>query len=1069
MKTGRLALLCAGVVMPTVVFVAPAHANAQEQTFSFSIPAQDMKSSVKAFARVTRQQVIYDGSDLRGKKSTALVGTYSARTGLQRLLGDSGLTATWGRTGVAVIKPATPTSTTRRAAQESSVSRPAPGADAETAAEEQPAEITVTGSRIQRQVQTESPVPIVSIGIADIQASGATELSEILVDYPAVTPETNLANSSNQINASGLSTVSLRDLGVDRTLTLIDGRRAVSNSMSGNRVSLSTIPTMFVEKVEIITGGASAIYGSDAIAGVINVITRSKYDGLKIGGRTSMSEQGDFQRYNADALFGKTFADDRVSVVLGISYEKEKGASASQRADSLLPVSYSQASDLDPNNQGDLGINYAALSSTTPSGRYLSSTTSGGGYYVYAEDGTLFQTTDLAKYGYNTRNTIQLSIPRESIMGAAKITADITDTIKFFAHGEYSVINTDANRGYDTASNSETYGVLDEYTVGRIPRANPFVPAAIRAKASSSGVQWSRRFVELGVYGNYNKRKTLRTWAGFNGKIGSNWNWEVSYGYGRFNQRQDRHGAINLENLTYALNAEYDPAYPNDLTRVRCVSATARAAGCVPINIFGAGSISDAAADYIGTSMYLDALVTQNVLQGYVSGELFQLPAGPVSVALGGEYRRDWQRTVTDDVTRRGIGTASFIAEYEGNIKAKEAFGEISIPIFKEQPFAHELTLDAAARIGDYNIANVGSVFSYRFGGGWAPVRGLKFRAQYARSQRAPTITNLYSPLRDDSDTVVDPCNGITATSTGVTATNCRSVSTIAAQITSLGVFNQDSTSIKGPNSGNPDLKEETATTFTLGAVVTPSFLPGLSLTIDYFNIKVKDAIGSLSASQLATECYGNPDGLTDNQFCNAITRDEEGQITRIVNTDLNLNNIVRSGIDIGLDYRFAAPAFLSQSGKFDFRVLYSRIFDYYVEFNGVNGVTHDKLKGKIDAWVNTGQVQLGYQDGPLRLRWKARYLGKAVDSNVRLANAIAAGSNPPFLHVGDRVKHDFYVSVDVKGMGPGFRIYGGINNAFNSKSPFLPSGTESGGSSNVSGAYDIVGRAFNIGFEAKF
>ncbi|MFV0644258.1 MAG: TonB-dependent receptor domain-containing protein [Sphingomonadaceae bacterium] len=1035
-------------------------AMAEERSYAFSIPSQDMRTSLRVFSRVTGQQITYEGNEIRGRRAPALSGSFTAREGIQRLLSGSGLVANWGKSGVIVVRKGVNLA-------DASAQEDQPGQDTASSAPVQ--EITVTGTRIARKVATDTPVPVVAIGIDDIEASGATELSEVLVDYPAVTTDSNLSNTVNNINAAGLSTVDLRDLGADRTLTLIDGRRTVSNRLTRNTVSLSTIPTMFVQNVEIITGGASAVYGSDAIAGVVNIITRDSYDGLKVGGRAGISSEGDSPRYNLDALWGGNFLDDTVKLVIGASYENEDGLKADQRPRALETISYSQTADLDPNNQGDLGIDTVDISSTPPGGRFLSSSTSGGGYFVYDNDGNLYQTTDLATYGYNSRLGSNISIPRESWLAAAKLTADLTSDIQFFSQVQYSRIDTFADRGYLSASDSSTYGVLDEFRVGRISRNNPLVPAEIRARASSSGVQWRRRFVEMGPYGSGNRRETWRGWAGLKGKLGSDWRWEVSYGYGRFHQVQDR-SALNLQNLQFALDAEYDPAAPGDLSRVRCVDATARANGCVPLNVFGPGAVTEDATNYVRTNMHLDGLTTQNVVSGYVSGEMFQLPAGPASLAAGLEYRRDWQRSITDDVTRLGLGSSSFIAEYEGNVTAKEAFAEVSLPVLKDQPFAYELTVEAAARLGDYNIKNVGKMFSYRFGTTWSPTEGLMLRGQYARAQRAPTVTNLYSPLRDDSDSAVDPCDGVTATTTGVIAENCRSIPAIAAQITALGVFNQDTTTIKGPSAGNPDLKEETADTLTLGAAFTPRAVPGLAFTVDYFRIKVKDAIAALTADQLLEECYGNPDGISDNMFCDTITRDVDGQLVQIVNEDLNLNSIVRSGIDVALEYRFSAPDFISDTGKFDARLLYSRVLKYYTDFEGINGVTRADSKGEIGAWKNTGQFQLGYRDGPLRLRWKARYTGPGVDSNIRLANAQAAGSNPPFLHVGSRVRHDFYLSFDIDPDQTGdMRFYAGVNNAFNSISPFLPSGTYSGGSNNYSGSYDIVGRYMYAGFEVKF
>ncbi|WP_033074411.1 TonB-dependent receptor [Sphingopyxis sp. MWB1] len=1052
--------IASGAVAAATVAVP---AMAQERLYQFSIPAQDMPTSLRAFARTAGQQVTFDRRELQGKRAPALKGHYSAREGMSRLLAGSGLDANWGRSGVIVVRPlaSRPVAASNFAEPVLSTS----GASGDAPRDD----IVVTGSRIARNVVTDSPVPVVAIGEDDLQASGATELSEVLTDYPAVTPTLNLANSTNQINASGISSVNLRSLGSNRTLTLIDGRRTVSNVLTSNSVSLSSIPQLFVSRVEIITGGASAVYGADAVAGVVNIITRDGYSGVRVGGRVGLSSQGDSFRGNLDFLAGERFLDDRLSVMIGASYEKEAGVMARQRKRSLESISYSLAADADPLNQGDLGIDRPALSSNVPGGRFHSSSTPGGGYFYYDANGNLAQSNDLAVYGWEFRPDLQFSTPRTSYIAAGKIGYDLGGGVEFFGHVQYSKIDTETERGGgETASNSSSYGLQDEFELGRISRNNPFVPAAIRAVTGSSGIPWRRRFVEMGTYTIANDRQTWRGWTGLKGEAG-NWNWEISYGYGRFHQDQIRTNLLNYDKLKKALNAEFDPAAPGDLSRVRCVDAAARADGCVPINLFGPGSITPAAADYVRTGMELDALVTQNVLQAYASGDLFELPAGPVAVAFGGEYRRDWQRSITDEVTRQGFGSASFIAEYEGNIKAKEVFAEASIPILADQPFFHRLTLDLAARYGSYNIRNVGRMFSYRAGGEWAPVEDLRFRGQYARAQRAPTVTNLYSPQRDDADRVVDVCDGVTAATTGTIAVNCRSVSGIAAAIAADGVFRQISTSIEGPSAGNPDLKEETADTLTLGVVATPTFLPGLSMTFDYFKIKIRDAIGSLDGDELLRECYGNPEGITDNFFCNEITRDPDGQLRRVVNRDLNLNKIVRSGFDVGVDYRFDAPEWLAGDGRFDLRLLYSRLLDFKTIFDGVNGVSVSDEKGQIGAWRNQGQVQLGYREGGLRLRWKARYTGKAVDSNERLAIAREAGSNPPFLHVGDRWRHDFYASMEVPAGDRELRLYAGVNNAFNSTSPFLPSGTVSGSSQNIAGEYDVIGRYFYTGFEAKF
>lgn len=545
-------------------------AIAQERTFSFAIPAQDMKASLRALARTSGQQISFDSGALRGKRAPALHGTFTVRDGVARLLAGSGLEASWGRSGVLVVR------TAARVADASGAAYAA--VPASSVAQEPDRDIIVTGSRIARPVVTDSPVPIIGISEEDIQASGATELSEILADYPGVTPSLNLANSNNQINGAGTSSVDLRSLGSDRTLTLIDGRRTVSNRITGNAVSLSSIPTMFVERVEVITGGQSAVYGSDAIAGVINIITRRKFDGVRIGGRAGISSQGDSQRLNLDLLVGERFFDDRVSVILGASYEKEDGIMGYQRARSLESLSYSQSADANPLNQGDLGITRPAKSSSVPGGRFLSSSTAGGGYFYYDANGNLARSASSAVYGWETRPDLQISGPRTSYLAAGKLSVDLGSNIEFFGQVQYSKVKTSSERGgAETAAYDDEFGdpnALEQ--IGRIPRSSPYVPAAIRALASSSGVQWSRRFSELGHYRVLNDRQTWRAWTGLRGTLSNDWKWEISYGYGRFHQDQDRVNVLNLKNLQYAINTQFDPAAPGDLSRVRCADAAAR-------------------------------------------------------------------------------------------------------------------------------------------------------------------------------------------------------------------------------------------------------------------------------------------------------------------------------------------------------------------------------------------------------------------------------------------------------------------------------------------------------------
>jgi outer membrane receptor protein involved in Fe transport len=1040
--------LIASASVCAVAVATPATA----QTKSFNVPAQAASTGIPAFASQADIQILVSESATRGKRTRAVKGRMSVDAALKRLVAGSGLRIASGDGRTYTLASDGSSRRSGGPVAQAPLTRVDEAAGGESSAGP---EIIVTGSRIARPI-TDTIAPITAVSSVDMETASATELSEILIDFPAVNSSTNLTNGRDLISASGLSSINLRGLGSNRTLILIDGRRAVSNNLESNSVSTSTIPAFFVDRVEIITGGASAIYGSDAIAGVVNVITPTKFKGLKLGARygSSIVDGGGRETMTFSALAGTKFLDDRGSVIVGATYEKDLGLFVRDRERARRSIEYRADTNM---------INSPALSSSTPGGRFV------GNSFFYDETG-LRRNFVTAQNGFETRTDpagVSLSLPREIKTLAGKFDFEISDSLDFFAQAQYSNVFSDSFRGAVTVSNTTIFGLLDERTVGRIPRNNPFVPAAIRAAASSSGVTFARRLSELGSRRVINERETLRAWAGFKGRLFGDWTWEASYGYGRFQQDQDRDNVINLERLQFALNAENDPAVPGG---VRCVGAAARADGCVPINLFGIGSITPEAADYIRGNMKLKGVIRQDVVQAFATGSLFDLPGGPLSVAFGGEYRRDHQRQETDDLTRRNVASSSFVPEFSGSIKAKEGFLEIRAPILADVPFFHRLSLDGAIRLGDYNIRNVGRVFSYRVGGEWAPIDGLRFRGSLARSQRAPDITEVYSPSSDDADNVIDICDNVTATTPGVAATNCRSHPGIAAEIAATGSFQQDSTQIQGPSQGNPTLKEETGDTFTVGAVLTPKAIPGFSLTVDYFNIRVKDAISSLSNSSILEECYLDP-GFPDNDFCKEITRNDDGQLVRILNRQLNLNLLTRSGLDVGLNYAFKAPNWLSDEGRFDFSLNYSRLLKDKLVFQGRDEVVTEDFKGEIGSWVNRGSARLGYRQGGFYVSWRTTYTGRAVDDLDRVAAAKAAGlTDPLFLYIGDRWRHDIYVSIEPEAIrDPRIKVYAGIRNLTNSVGPFLPTGTNSGSFTNYSGQYDVSGRSFYAGVELKF
>jgi outer membrane receptor protein involved in Fe transport len=1011
--------------------------GAWAQAVNVDVPAQSLAKALRELGKETRTNILFSPSSVAGRRAPAVVGRYTPLEAARRLAADAGLEVVADGSGAIIVRA-------RATVQPASYTTAAVAA--ETATPDLVEEVVVTGSRLRRTT-FDTPTPVVEMERDELLESGYTDLGEALSDLPGVDIGVNLSTSQSAVQDNGLSTISLRGLGQNRTLTLIDGHRTVSNAGNKNAVSLSSIPEFFVDRVEISTGGASAVYGSDAIAGVVNIITESKFEGVRVRAVAGATDGGGGSTTEYSLGAAKRLFNDRLYIMAGATFEKQDALNATDRKWATQSVVYDPATN---------SVSGPDLSTYTPGGRFRSSS-------FYYDAGGLQKNFVTAVNGYETRNNGTLITPANYKSGAIKLAYKLTDTIKLTGQFQASRVTTNSVREPYGLSSSTTYGVNDEYTIGNIARANPYVPSAIYSSSTSS-ISFRRRMTEVGELEIYNRRTTLRGWLGAEGKIFDTWDWSINYGYGEFDGYQLRKNGLNLANVKNALNAELNTT----TGQIQCKDATARAAGCVPLNLFGIGSISAAAADYIRADVWYRPQNRQDTVEGYMTGELFQLPAGPVETAVGFELRRDKTRTTTDELTQSGLTNFAYIPEYSGEVKASEAYVEASAPLLKDLPFVYRLEINGAVRVAHYNLDNVGTTASYRAGLQWAPIKDLRFRGAWSRAQRAPDTTELYSPPRDDYDTVVDICSGVTASTTGTVAQNCRANAGVASAIATNGVFTQESTSVNAPNGGNADLKEETADTLTLGFVYQPHFLRGLDLSVDYYDIKVANAISSLDNSQLLLECYSSTSG-TDNRFCGAITRDADGQITKILNLEENINDLRARGVDVALRYRFDLDE-LHVPGDFTFKVNYSRRLKLQQTYAGIDGVTTSDWLGEVGSSKNGGKASLAWRNPQWLVQWTANYIGSAVDSND-MADYFAenAVSNPLYLNVDAFWRHDVSVKFYPDPKNKDLKVFGTIKNVFDNEGPFLPSGTDSGNDYNYNATYGVTGRAFSLGVQLDF
>ncbi len=1055
MMDWKIALLLGSATLASINTAAePASSRANntvDAQFKLKIASQPLLKAIKALSATTGLDVLYFSDIADGVVSAPLDGTYTARTALARILRNTDLEpVTVGKAGVAGIRSKSAQDDTRLAQLEATTGAgvqrdqpdPQPASSVKSAAEQSKRvleETVVTGSRIAKS-NLVTAIPTQILGASEIDAAGSVDLAEILTQLPGVSlglsPESTLASIQN----AGLSSVSLRNLGTNRTLTLIDGRRTVSSSGTSQQVDLGSVPAGFVERIEVSTGSASAVYGSDAVAGVVNIILKDKFEGVELATRYGDSIDGGEQESTIDLTLGKNFAAERGNVMASFSFDKETAVSAADRDFAIKPLEF------------DAGEFVTDLSSNTPGGGFEGGDAwnSGG---VWFNDQSLAPNDgrdptdgfDVDRDGFNFRPLQQVSPERERFSAALKADYEFGPGLRAFTSMQYSRIDTEAIRPPNFADDGDTFGAFDdENEIGDIPQDNPFIPPEVEETRTGS-VSWRRRFNEVGLDARKSKRDTLRFWTGLEGQIFSAWNWSVYAGYGRFKQDQLRRNQLNYQNIQFAINVEDDPANPGSS---RCSDAGARDAGCVPLNMFGEGSITPAMAAYIRANDQLDTTLEQTTFGAAFTGDLFELPAGPVQTAFGVDHRREEQRTKGDPITQAGLTNSGEIPDIRGDYDVSEIYAEFSVPVLAS------LNVETAIRFADYDT--IGSTDSWKLSASWAPVEDVRLRAQVSSAERAPDIIELFSTLRGDFDSPNDPCDGITAGSTGVVADNCLADPGISATVNAEGQFVSLEDSVFAPNSGNLELQEETARTVTFGVVLTPTVLPGLTLIADYYDIEIDDAIAFVSTQEALDLCYEAPISA-DNRFCDAIDRGSAGQISRVINQEENLNKIRSSGVDVTLGYDFALPLV---SGHFNFQSIYTHIRKLEDRFDGPGGeevVT--ERRGEIGNSIHSYRAVLEWGYADWRVRYRANYIGSAVD------DIEVSSSDADYFKVGPITTHDLFGSY-LFGEGNRYQVFAGVNNIGNETGPFIPNGLKAGSNRNFDPAYDPIGRFFYGGFK---
>ncbi len=938
--------------------------------------------------------------------------------------------------------------------------------------------VVVTGSRIPRSSEVEGTSPVLTIDRAALEATGLTSVGDVLFNITA-SDGGALRNITTSTNGSdGTQNISLRGLGSTRTLLLVNGRRWVTQG-SGD-VDLNTIPISVVERIEVLKDGASAIYGSDAIAGVVNVITRKNFDGAEanvyLGGYT----KGDGFQQGYDFTVGSN--SDRWNAVLSLGFQTQDPVYAGDREISTVPVfgGGNLASGGLFGSGSNAGGNFtrcAGAYTTNPVTGFRSCTASGGATTLRpGDDGR--QITDFRpfvsyttngtgssdRYNFAPVNYLLQPIERFNVYGQASLR--LTDRINANVQAVY--VKRDSNQQLAevplTMDVRGTSGPQWAFapTAGSV--FNPFAQNIRNFNFRSLAVGPRKPY-----YDNDNTAVTLSLDGSFD-LAGRDMYWDVGYSYlnSRINTRGENY--INLFNLRRAVGDSRRNAVTGAL---ECLDGAGLViAGCVPFNVFGGADLGLGAgvisrAEYDSMLRYISYTKNEsqeNSTKDYfanLSGSLFDLPAGPLGFAIGFEHRRTDFINQPDALVAGGGSSDNFTEPTNGQVNSDEVYVELNVPILADIPGFKLLELNLAARKSDYetsgffggaNISpDLGGDTSKKIGLKWQVFEDLMLRGTFSESFRAPSVTDLYAGGGESFPQAVDPCNTANwAVRTATEQARC------AGDNVPAGGAAQANSQIRSLTGGNPNLEPEFGETKSFGIVYSPSFVPGLNFTLDWYNISLEEVISFRGSQSILNTCYrddASVDAATRALFCSFIVRDAAGQILDLRQSQFNLSEGEVEGYDFQVTYAMPETAW----GKFSFQwdntyTTENTLFGTVGEYNGT------------PAWRLRSNITTSWQKGDWDANWAVRYYS-ALDEDcpfnsqgyfdygitpTQLCNSQGGAEN----RIGSRVYHDVQVGFKTPWNG---KVSLGARNLFGKDPPI----TRNSFAHSFDGAYDLPGGGF--------
>jgi iron complex outermembrane recepter protein len=900
---------------------------------------------------------------------------------------------------------------------------PSPAATDSSSAVE---EVTITGTRIIR-AGYDAPTPLTTLSATELAEANPGGPVDALRQLPVLAYSTGPRGSTGSAGSGG-SFLNLRNLGANNTLVLLDGKRFVPTTGSGT-VDISMFPMALVERTEIVTGGASAAYGSDAVSGVVNFILDKKFKGFKATAQGGVTTFADDKESTFSMAFGTPFADGRGHLLFSGEHYKSAGVY------SLLDRPMGQNSCAPISNPGgatartfacDVRSSQANFTGIISSPSAFKGTTfDDNGNPIPFNYGSLVSSTTMVGGDGIKPQFLPLAVPIDRNVLYTRGSWKLTDSVTGYLEGNFG----ESNYEYQIGSYDQNLGS----TALTIHSDNAYLSDSLSAAMAAKGVTsltLNKYFADLPRTWIQNLNQTARGVAGFEGTLG-NWTWDTHYEHGENHNKTIANYDENLNHMTLAADAVVNPVTGQIVCRSTLTNPTN---GCLPFNVMGNAGIA-APADgtgvntvtaaqlaYLTGTDWLHAVVKQDNAAVNFNGEPFAIWAGPVSLATGAEWRKESiNQTVSPDGlitnTASGVPGPFRVGNYQaqaGSLHATEGYVETVAPLLKDFPLVKSLDFNGAVRLTDYSTS--GKAFTWKGALSWTITDDIRMRATRSRDERAPNLTELYSGAVANHSSIIDYPKG-------PTVVNAQTLIYTA---------------------GNPNLKPEVGNTTTVGFVLQPRWIPDWQTSIDYYHIAISDAIVSLSGQQIVQQC-----ALGNTADCAAILRDSAGNLFAVTNSPQNVQSLLTTGIDIESSYRFSLHDLNSSlNGDITLRALANYVSKFETETLGVTTVN---LAGEIDHPTTRWTAQVQYTNAPWTFFIQARYSGWGYYDKTTVATDL------PQLKIGGQTPIDINLTYDLPLQGSaGVQVYLNITDVFNVLPPNY--------SGNALNNYDPLGRFYRLG-----